>query len=191
MRPCPYGTTGKCLYDDESWENTSEGAFSVYHYSDIEGLESEEDVLNAYGALYNWYAVEEGPQNICPQGFFPARDEDWVALSNYLGGFEVAGHKLRSTRTEPDGHPRWDSPNDGATDEIGFAALPGFLREDTGLMHSENIGNSAYFWTSTSSGDNTAYWNSLSGQIESVYRHDGYNKNWGMSVRCVMALPVF
>jgi len=52
---------------------------------------------NLYGALYNWYAVKTG--KLCPSGWHVPSNDEWTILSDYLGGGNVAGGKLKETGT--------------------------------------------------------------------------------------------
>ncbi|MBS9525268.1 fibrobacter succinogenes major paralogous domain-containing protein [Litoribacter alkaliphilus] len=72
-----------------------------------------------YGKLYNNAAAED-ERNICPCDWEIPNDDDWNELISYLGGNEVAGHKLRSTKEN-----YWREQNYFlATNESGFDALP-------------------------------------------------------------------
>jgi uncharacterized protein (TIGR02145 family) len=87
------------------------------------------------GLLYNMAAVNDYRQ-IAPEGFRVASITEIDELITYLGGESVAGGKLKAV----DG---WTAPNTGATDEKGFTALPGGLRDSlgtfTGKLLSSNI----------------------------------------------------
>jgi uncharacterized protein (TIGR02145 family)/prepilin-type N-terminal cleavage/methylation domain-containing protein len=114
----------------------------------------DEETYGDYGLLYHWEAVmagdtEEGDQGICPDGWHVPTDDEWTVLSDYLGGSAIAGGKMKSTSTEPDSHPRWDSPNEGASNESGFSALPGGYRSETGNFLG--IGLYTRFWSSSCS----------------------------------------
>jgi len=80
----------------------------------------EEDSINfstTYGARYNWFTVYTG--RLCPAGWHVPSDYEWETLVAFLGGPDVASTKLKET-----GNIHWNSPNDGATNESGFTALP-------------------------------------------------------------------
>lgn len=97
--------------------------YPTYIYVDDDGNRDTVE-HRGYGRLYDF----ESSQVACPTGWRLPTDEDWKQLEDYLGGPELAGGKLKSTRTkEPGrvGHPGWWLPNEGATNETGFAALPG------------------------------------------------------------------
>jgi uncharacterized protein (TIGR02145 family) len=63
--------------------------------------------------------------------------------NNYgVGGFgdALAGGKMKTTGTT-----LWTSPNIGATNESGFASLPGGYRVKDGRF--TNVGANGYWWT--------------------------------------------
>lgn len=179
------GTAIPTEYSDEPWSGLTTGGYSFYPYSQTKGLNSDAEVIEAYGALYNWYAVATG--KLCPTGWRVPTDEDWTALTDYAG--EAAGSKLKSTRTSPDAHPRMESPNTGATDEYGFSALPGGYRLSNG--NYTNVGYSGHWWSSSS--DDTkllttfAWYRSMIFDSSSVNRYSN-NKLFGFSVRCMKDL---
>ena len=96
-----------------------------------------------YGALYNWYTVNTG--KICPAGWHVPSYDEWNTLGTYLGGIDVAGGKLKETGTT-----HWQRPNEGATNESGFTALPGSMRDATADFGSgDEIGIYGNWWGST------------------------------------------
>jgi len=170
--------------DDAQWQNTVTGAYAVfdYEYYNAEGINSDEEMVGAYGLLYNWFAVSD-PRGVCPAGWTMPADDDFSELLSYVGGFEDAG-KLVSMRTDPDTHPRWDAPN-RSTNETGFSALPGAYRNSIGEYWG--LGNTGYWWTSTD----------MEGQAFTmeIYSSHGMHQaiiyslsiNSGFSVRCIRA----
>jgi uncharacterized protein (TIGR02145 family) len=134
-----------------------------------------------YGKLYNWYAVDD-PGGLCPTGWRVPSDADWSVLLNHLGGSGAAGGKLKSSRTEPAPHPRWNSPNAGATNETGFSATPGGLRVHDGQFGF--FGTNGQWWSSTSQHWYVAYSFQMS-HTSGVVGRGPSSKPTGMSVRCV------
>ena len=85
---------------------------------------------STYGGLYQWdemmqYKTTEGVQGICPVNWHIPTDAEWTGLTDFLGGESVAGGKMKTTGTIEAGTGLWLSPNTGATNSSGFAALPG------------------------------------------------------------------
>ena len=74
----------------------------------------------------------------CPDGWYLPELNDWKELINYLG--QNAGGKLKSITG-------WISPNKGATNEVGFNAMPNGMRIASGRV--KDIGKNAFFWTNT------------------------------------------
>ncbi len=137
-----------------------------------------------YGYLYNWFAVNTG--NLAPTGWHVATKDEWLETRTLLGGELLAGAKLKSTRTYPMGHPRWDSPNTSATNEYMFDGYPGGYRhESTGEYRL--LGKNGFWWTATEyDNDTTLAYNSLM-YYDYAYLAltSGYGKKAGMFVRCV------
>ena len=140
---------------------------------------------NTYGVLYNWPAAMNGAassttnpsgvQGVCPTGWHLPSDEEWTILTNYLGS--MAGGRMKETGTT-----HWNSPNTGATNETGFTALPGGLRY--GSRTFGHIGTNGYWWSATEYYAAFAWYRLMYYVISDVYR-TSYNKEVGLSVRCV------
>jgi len=168
------GTIIPNLTDDSSWEaeDGNEGHDGAYCW-----YENNASIYGtAFGALYNWYAVNSG--NLCPTGWHVPSDEEWTTLSTYLGGVSVAGGKLKETGTT-----HWTEPNTGATNETGFTALPGGTRITGGTFLW--IRDSGMWWSSTEDNISTRAWN-----WDMYYGSGGTAKtnnpkNNGLSVRCI------
>lgn len=139
-----------------------------------------------YGRLYQWSAVMDvvpsnGNQGICPEGWHIPTNSEWEELMTYLGGYGYAGGKMKSTRTDPEGHPRWDSPNTGATNSSGFNALPGGSRFVFG--NYSNIGINSFYWSSSLGVGSTQLINS--GESFGVSDSSEMFKPMAYSVRCI------
>jgi len=175
-----------------AWENTTSGAYAIYPHDDVDGINSDGEMVDAYGKLYNWYAVDDD-HGLCPVGWHVPSDEEWKELEMHLGMSQQdtestvrrgtdEGGKLKSTRTLPVAHPRWRSPNEGATNESGFSGLPGGVRYASGYYHL--IGSYGAFWSSTESSTSNAWPRYLS-YVSSIVIRYNIDKQIGRSVRCL------
>lgn len=174
-----------------AWGNISYGAFGIYDYNKIDGFESDSSVLNAYGALYNWYAVVDD-RGLAPDGWHVPTDDEWRQLEITLG-MSVSnsldtdmrgsdqGSQMKITATYPFPQPRWDSGN-VATNSSGMSIIPGGARYENG-----NYGYKGFWgcqWTSTEVGTSDA-WDRTFGYHEIKVGRNMSDKNHGFSVRCV------
>lgn len=131
-----------------------------------------------YGALYNWYAVNTG--KLAPIGWHVPTNDEWIILSNFLGGDAVSGGKLKSTIG-------WKSPNTGATNSSGFSGLPGGFRNILSFGIAEYYG---YWWSATECDAKWVWDRHLSYNDSLLVRdydlsHSQSMKNFCSSVRCV------
>jgi len=138
-----------------------------------------------YGGLYQWdemmeYSTVPGVKGICPTGWHLPTNAEWTALTDYLGGWQIAGGKLKETDTT-----HWQSPNIGATNSSGFTALPAGYREPDGMYNTfSNLGSAAYHWTS-SGFNQTNSWSVIMVNFD-TYANTGYNNSLkGLTVRCL------
>ena len=158
-----------CVINYIEWADLTTPAYCYYN--------NASSYAAVYGALYNWYAVNDS-RNIAPEGWHVPSDEEWQKLVDHLGGNAVAGGKMKERGTA-----HWVSPNIGATNESGFTALPGGYRaERTGTFWS--MGRLAYFWSNTSAGNNIAWERRLLNHKAIAYR-DYHHKQYGCSIRLV------
>ena len=128
-----------------------------------------------YGAIYNWYTGNTG--KLCPAGWHVPSDAEWTTLTNYLGGENAAGGKIKES-----GISHWVTPNDGANNSSGFTALPAGYRQDDGSFY--NINDDDYWWSSTVSTPGNSWGRNVNYNYAYVTR-DSYNKRFGYSVRCI------
>jgi uncharacterized protein (TIGR02145 family) len=143
------------------------------------------DNRELYGAIYNWYAVNNARglvyfkrNGVHETGWRVATKTDWENLATYLGGNSVTGGKLKENGTE-----HWASPNIGATNETGFTAIPAGVRDYVGNFNflSKTI---AAFWTATQYDTSQAVMRVMYNTIASLGVNN-YDKRNGMSVKCV------
>lgn len=127
-----------------------------------------------YGKLYNWYAVND-PRGIAPKGWHIPNDEEWSILSNFLGGDEVAGAKMKSA----DG---WKGNGNG-TNESGFSAIPCGFRTLEGKLKNDK-GEGCLWWSANEDGIKMAYYSALGYTYSKLFRSSHFKRN-GMSVRCL------
>jgi len=132
---------------------------------------------SVYGKLYTYYTVTDA-RKVCPTGWHIPSDAEWTTLVTTLGGYQVAGSRLKEY-----GNSHWLSPyNTDATNESCFTALPGGYRDFTGAFYL--LQNDAYWWSATESEASKSWGRTIYTSGSSVVRQ-GVNKNWGLSVRCV------
>lgn len=128
---------------------------------------------NKYGLLYNWYAVNflnKYKDQLIP-GWRVASYYDWKALATDAGGDSIAGTKLKA-RTG------WDSG--AGTDDFGFAAFPA----GKFLSGFSNLGNSAFFWTTSEYSSPDKGWSRLI-NTSAYLTSTAYDKSNCLSVRLV------
>ncbi len=194
--------------NDTEWENATSGAYSIQPHEEMENLNSDEEVLEAYGALYNAFAVQTG--KLCPDGWRVATDEDWSQLKDHLinNYKEITedniGNYLKSRRQDDSplegyfntsDHPRWNANDtEYGNDYFNFSALPGGGRNTPGVFWE--LGFNAYYRTSTKVSTQGGFWQySIRYDNGKVLRHDT-DLGAGSSIRClrgesaVVTLPV-
>lgn len=154
------------LVYDNSWGSLTTPAFCVYDTSDV--------FKQVFGCLYNFYAVNAG--NLCPVGWHAPTTVEWTTLTDYLGGANVAGGKLKEV-----GQLYWLEPNAGATNETGFSARGGGARYN-GLFNY--LGRNGYWWSSTEY-DTSAAWYRYIVYNDVPVLQNNFNKTNGFYVRCV------
>jgi uncharacterized protein (TIGR02145 family) len=123
-----------------------------------------------YGRLYNWATAKTA----CPTGWHLPSDAEWTALTDNVGGKDIAGTELKSTSG-------WYNNGNG-NDNYGFSALPGGNGRPDGNFG--NIGGYGIWWSNYSNDAWSAYYRIMYYNYEFVGRVlDG--KAELFSVRCV------
>ena len=163
------GDTIPQVTDPTVWAALTTGAWCYYNNDAANGAK--------YGKLYNWYAVND-LRGLAPQGWHIPTDAEWTTLSNFLGGDDLAGGKLKEVGT----NKNWRSPNTNATNESGFTALPGGARNYVGTFFG--VGDLGYWWSAPQG--NSANNRYLSFSNGGLYRSSSLDyKRDGFSVRCL------
>jgi uncharacterized protein (TIGR02145 family) len=197
LRTSRYRTGDNIPADLYEGSYTESGAYGPYPDVGEVGISSEDEMLEAYGALYNYFAVSD-LRGLCPAGWRVPSDADWIQLEIHLGLSEeeaeqiaergtTVGGKLKAMRMDPDVHPRWTAPNTGATNESGWSALPGGYRWFNNVFGG--LGGYGYWWSSsawhsTETGWDVAWIRYISFNSGGVFRASSHQAS-GYSVRCI------
>jgi uncharacterized protein (TIGR02145 family) len=154
--------------DPTAWAALTTGAWCYYNN------DSGNNVI--YGKLYNWHAVND-PRGLAPTGYHVPTSAEWTTLTTLLGGETVAGGQLKES-----GLCHWETPNTGATNSIGFAALPGGFRSNSGIFQNINFGGE--WWTSSE--NSSTYASDRQMQFNAINASSSSSlKEFGFSVRLI------
>ena len=129
---------------------------------------------NPYGKLYNIYVVNNN-KNICPTGWHIPTYNDYSIFKSNLP-IENNGGVLKST-----GFNFWNSPNTLATNETGFSAIGGGIRENSTYKDNKEL---SQYWVK----DNFYMILSSLGtppSSEIGISNDIFNMSNGFSIRCL------
>ncbi len=183
LKTTHYGDGSEIPYvaGDMEWGNLNSGAYCWYN----------NDTINQkiYGGLYNYYAVTDA-KHLCPANWHVPGAEEFATLPRC-----TCCHKINSIADEYDCKIKepldehWVNPD--GTNETGFTALPGGVRQ--GLDYEEMnplgtfkaIGFVGYFWKSSGGELGLASDNEIA-DVEWLFSRTPKN---GYSVRCVMDEP--
>ena len=151
------------------WKTAGENkqpAWCYYNNDPING--------RTYGKLYNWYAVNDS-RGLAPLGWRVPSIEEWSDLTDFLGGDETAGEKMKSTSGWP--------LNGNGTNESGIAGIPAGQRDFDGMF---SYINEYGIWWSSSSGAADDYATLLNiGSESNEVRKGDEDMSDGSSVRCL------
>ena len=151
--------------------------YYVYDYegTDIEAAKATSN-YDTYGVLYNWPAVMT--EGICPSGWHIPSDGEFTELTDFLGGEDVAGGKMKEIS-----YDHWFAPNLGATNSSGFTGLGG------GWYYSGQFWQykvDGYWWSASEYGDFRSWSIRIHYHNDDVDRSNylQFHKN-GVSARCL------
>lgn len=122
------------IKDIKAWATTKTPGYGWY--------KDDANYRKTYGAIYNFHVVKTG--KLCPKGWHVPTEAEWNDLLDYAGQPEKSGDN--PGRLKEKGTAHWKSPNEGATNDIFFTALP--------------AGEVSYFYTEAEPGTRTSWWTS-------------------------------
>ena len=164
---------------DGEWSSTNSGAVAVYgEDAGCEDYSPDGDAcdpswsLNEYGRLYNWYAVDDA-RGLCPTGWHVPTDGEWTVLTDFLGGYSVAGGHMKTTYG-------WDDGGNGANSS-GFSGLPGGFRHPNSSFFSG--GSEGVWWSSSPTGSSARY--RALYYANTHVTNSSQSQRYGFSVRCL------
>jgi len=130
----------------------------------------DNDPANAekYGRLYDF----ETAKKACPPGWHLPSKEEWQTLVDFVGGWEIAGKKLKAV-------------DFNGTDEFSFTAILGGFGDSDGRFGSLGVdGHYGYWWSATENGIFDAYRQNMRSNHERI--HCNYtDKSYLFSIRCI------
>ncbi len=182
---------------DSDWADATDGAYAIYPHDGLPGIDSDQEMTDAYGKLYNWYAIDDS-RGLCPDDWRVPTNDEWTSFVNYLiDNYEYTSsnvaNALKDCRQvnsplggdcETSDHPRWNQHfSHHGTDAFDFSVLPAGVRAANNGAFS-GVGSFGAFWTATPEGDNAwmRSFNHNGGTIVS----NNMDKNFGMGVRCIL-----
>ena len=167
------------IKSNEEWKKAGYNEQPAWCYYD-----NDPENGKKYSKLYNWYAVNDS-RGLAPEGYHVPTGEEWSILEEFLGGKDIAGHKMKSVK----GWEDWEDEdgelqNGNGDNSSGFNSLPGGYRYTGGSFLY--ISYYAFFWSATEVDDDFAWDRSLSSHSSNVSSYDDYYyKSVGASVRCL------
>lgn len=174
------GTIIPNLLASADWAEDKKGAYACYY--------NQESYCNDYGALYNWYAVNN-EKGICPEGWSVPSQEQWAELERAV--CQDLGYEDCQERFSDENTLGWRGSDEGwyllsadlgGKDKYGFKAIFGGFRNAAGpYLFLEESG---FWWTATETED-AAYGRVMSKDNNGI-RRVASSKSSGFSVRCVM-----
>jgi uncharacterized protein (TIGR02145 family) len=195
------------IESDKEWEKAGENGEPAWCYYD-----NDPEYREKYGKLYNWYAVND-PRGLAPEGYHVPTDEEWTILEEFLGGKDIAGHKMKSVDEWGEYYDRSDFHKENLSDIIDFEDYIGVERTGNGdnssgfnafpyggrggdgefhygrymyisIRHPYYLAGTSFFWSITENSFNKVWLRELFINSNKLIRLD-YEKFWGASVRCI------
>ena len=181
------GTAISLVTEGKVWAIPSTPAYCWYN-------NDEATNKKAYGALYNWYAVDSasnGGKNVCPVGWHLPPDSLWTILTDYLvsNGYGYGGSVINIAKSMAYIAGWSEAPGEGEigyeqakNNTSGFAALPSGYRDFDGTFDA--AGSFTGWWAGTEYGPGDAWSRVMIYSGSNISRQEN-SKEIGYSVRCV------
>jgi len=142
-----YGGIGLAGVYGETWGCSSDCTDSFDACSD------NTNSLNAFGRYYNGHAIVD-PRGLCPSGWHPSTDEEWIELEVFAGITQAEAETFGNRGSIAPllkNSELWCDDNSG-TDELGFMAVPaGSIFDDCGA--SVGAMGEGRWWSLSEAGD--------------------------------------
>jgi len=145
-----------------------------YEVSGSKCYDNKPDYCKKYGRLYNWNTAKTA----CPKSWHLPSNAEWEVLTATVGGNNIAGKYLKAVN----GWNDYKGKSGNGNDKFGFAALPGGDCNQNDYFN--HIGNFGYWWSSSESNSNDAYFRSMGDLDDRVYCIIS-DKDELFSVRCL------
>lgn len=132
------------------------------------------DTMGSTQYYYNWSAAVRVARKV--KGWHLPTKVEWETLASEVGGYDIAGTKLKSTTG-------WESGP--GTDDYGFNALPvGYCQTPSGSATLDGTGRNACFWTATDQNRYSSYYSYMTKESR-MYWDFSNNVSWAYSVRLI------
>jgi uncharacterized protein (TIGR02145 family) len=152
------------------WQTCNSSAFSVYN--------NDTSLIQDYGLLYNWYAVND-ERKIAPAGWRIPTEADVRELQQLI----LMNAEKKSWYLKEPSSQHWLTHRMLPTDTlIGFSALPGGYRDRDGSYHM--LKSNGYYWLEYNSLE-LYHWSNRFFQAFADVRRDTQDKSFGFSVKCI------
>jgi uncharacterized protein (TIGR02145 family) len=158
------------------WGNLTgqEGLYQWADTSDLNNVVDEELTFDAYGAMYNHWAIESG--KLAPEGYRVPTQADFEELENYLSNNGYNGNEATTLKSATG----WLTSTGNGTDEVGFNGLPnGYINAFGGPTLGQGI--CTWATTNTSSGNRVLV--QLFDQNQILYSENAIQI--GAGIRCI------
>ena len=158
----------KRMLDGKEWttENLSVAAPQSYCYDDAE------QNCHRYGRLYTWESAQQACQSLGDGWRLPTNDE-WRQLAKQYGG-------IRDDSTDG-GYAAYEALRSGGSAGLNIL-LGGGRAVDGQYARLEAHG---LYWTASATGPRTAWVYNFGQGSRYLNRHNGVEKTWAWSVRCL------